>query len=135
MRTSEGAVSIATMPRPAEAREWWAEVDDVRERIERRRAREGVPVRRGVRVVSSESRALPVRLVSADARMSAGAAHDARMSAAGAARGARMAGERAGRRRPRARPAQLVGPRPDRIASWAVALGFLLVLAAILSAH
>jgi len=29
----------------------------------------------------------------------------------------------------------MVGPRPDRIASWAVALGFLLVLAAILSAH
>jgi hypothetical protein len=41
----------------------------------------------------------------------------------------------AARRRPRPRPAQLVGPRPDRIASWAVALGFLLLLAAILSAH
>lgn len=41
----------------------------------------------------------------------------------------------AARRRARARPVQLVGPRPDRIASWAVALGFLLLLAAVLSAH
>ncbi len=28
------------MPRAAEAREWWADVEDVRERIERRRERE-----------------------------------------------------------------------------------------------
>jgi hypothetical protein len=28
-----------------------------------------------------------------------------------------------------------VGPHPDRIASWAVVLGFGLVLAALLSAH
>ncbi|MGC2373403.1 MAG: hypothetical protein WA484_05985, partial [Solirubrobacteraceae bacterium] len=56
------------MPRAAEARAWWAEVEDVRERIERRQARErardvsrarecGAPVRavpavrRGVREV------------------------------------------------------------------------------------
>ncbi len=110
------------MPRAAEAREWWAEVDDVRERIERRRARMGTPMPRGVRVVRSESRPAPVRLMSIDARMSAAAARSARTSGAG-------------RRRPRPRPAQLVGPRPDRIASWAVALGFLLVLAAILSSH
>ncbi len=39
------------------------------------------------------------------------------------------------RRRPRPRAAQRVGPRPDRIAAWAVALGFLLVVVAVLSAH
>jgi hypothetical protein len=39
------------------------------------------------------------------------------------------------RRRPRPRVAHRVGTRPDRIAAWAVALGFLLVLVAILSAH
>jgi hypothetical protein len=39
------------------------------------------------------------------------------------------------RKRPRPRAAQRVGPRPDRIAAWAVALGFLLVVVAILSAH
>ncbi len=113
------------MSRPAEAREWWAEVDDVRERIERRRAREGGPLRRGVRVVRPESHASSAHLLSLDARTTAAAARGAR----------RISGPGPGRRRPRPRPAQLVGPRPDRIASWAVALGFLLVLAAILSAH
>lgn len=99
-------------------------MDDVRERIERRRAREGLPARRGVRVVGSESRSGPSHLMSVDARISAAAARNARMPSGSGVR-----------RRPRARPAQLVGPRPDRIASWAVALGFLLVLLAILSAH
>ncbi len=39
------------------------------------------------------------------------------------------------RRRPRRTPTEWVGPHPDRIASWAVVMGFLLVLAALLSAH
>jgi hypothetical protein len=39
------------------------------------------------------------------------------------------------RRRPRPRAAQRVGPRPDMIAAWAVVLGFLLLVVAILSAH
>lgn len=39
------------------------------------------------------------------------------------------------RKRPRPRVAQRVGPRPDLIAAWAVALGVLLVVVAILSAH
>jgi hypothetical protein len=47
--------------------------------------------------------------------------------------GARPARER--RRRPRRTPAEWLGARPDRIAAWTVALGFLLVLAALLSAH
>jgi hypothetical protein len=84
-------------------------VEDVRERIERRRAREGAPSRRGVRVVKPEPHLMVLK---------------AEMPPAGGAR-----------RRPRPRPAQLVGPRPDRIASWAVALGFLLLAAAMLSAH
>ncbi len=43
--------------------------------------------------------------------------------------------ERYSRRRPRRRAMHRVGPRPDRIAAWAVGLGFLLVLVAVLSAH
>jgi hypothetical protein len=31
--------------------------------------------------------------------------------------------------------AERIGPHPDRIAAWAVALGFVLVLVAIVSAH
>ena len=113
------------MPRPTEARAWWAEVDDVRERIELRRAREGTQGRRGVRVVRPGSHATAIRLMSLDSRATGAAAHSAR----------RVSGPSSGRRRPRPRPAELVGPRPDRIASWAVALGLLLLLAAILSAH
>jgi hypothetical protein len=113
------------MPRPAEARAWWADVEDVRERIERRRDRERrasgqlrastggraiVPAaRRGVREIRPGQRLMLVP------------------SAAPAAR--------VPRRRPRRHAIYRVGPRPDRIAAWAVVLGFLLVVAAILSAH
>lgn len=108
------------MPQAAEARAWWADVEDVRERIERRRARErrlttgarvtAIPAaRRGVREIRPGQRLMLVE------------------TAAPAARDAR--------KRPRPRAAQRVGPRPDRIAAWAVALGFLLVVVAVLSAH
>jgi hypothetical protein len=36
------------------------------------------------------------------------------------------------RRRPRRTPLEWVGPNPDRIASWAVVMGFALVLVALL---
>ena len=108
------------MPRAAEARAWWADVEDVRERIERRRARESrvqapggttaVPaVRRGVREVSPGRQLMLVRTGVPAAREE--------------------------RKRPRPRAVHRVGPRPDRIAAWAVGLGFLLVLVAVLSAH
>jgi hypothetical protein len=108
------------MPRSAEAHAWWAEVEDVRERIERRRARErrvsgpsrpsAVPgARRGVREIRPGRRLLLVETAAPPAGVA--------------------------RRRPRPRAAQRVGPRPDRIAAWAFALGCLLVVVAVLSAH
>ncbi len=113
------------MPREAEAREWWADVYEVRERIERRRARESAG---GVR--SSAPRRRGVREVRTGPRLSLVAAHpqDEAVERRGVGEGDR-------RRRPRPRPAQRIGPRPDRIAAWAVALGVLLLLLAILSAH
>lgn len=39
------------------------------------------------------------------------------------------------RRRPKPSPIQRIGPRPDRIAGWAVALCVLMLLAALLSSH
>lgn len=39
------------------------------------------------------------------------------------------------RRRPPRRAAERIGPRPDRLAAYAVALGILLILIAILTAH
>lgn len=103
------------MPRDAEAREWWADVDEVRERIERRRTRESVTAprsapRRGVRELRTGQRLTLVRSEPQDA-------------------------VREQRRRPRPRPVQRIGPRPDRIAAWAVALGLLLLILSILSAH
>ncbi len=39
------------------------------------------------------------------------------------------------RRRPPRRPHERVGPRPDRIALWAVLLGVFLIVVAAMSAH
>lgn len=104
-----------TMPRGAEAPVWWAEVDDVRERIERRRAGERLRAR-GVRDLRGAPRLVPV---SSGARPRHGAA----------------AGEAPlTRQRPRRPIARRVGPRPDRVAALAVWLGVLLVVAALLSA-
>lgn len=105
------------MPRDAQAREWWADVYEVRERIERARARE-TPSERPV--PSSPRRG--VREIRTSPQLSF-AAHRT---------GEDLASRR---RRPRPRPVQRIGPRPDRIAAWAVALGVLLLLLAILSAH
>ncbi len=110
------------MPRASEARSWWADVEDVRERIEVRRAREsGIAAdarttatptnRRGVREIRPGRRLI---LVESDAS---------------------AAREAQARRRTRPRSPRGLGPHPDRIAAWAVLLGFMLVLAAVLSAH
>jgi hypothetical protein len=71
----------------AEARAWWAEVEEVqmRERIERR--------------------------VAAD----------------------RVRARKRGRRCPLRRPVERVEARPDRLAEWAAAMAFLLVVVAVLS--
>jgi hypothetical protein len=108
------------MPRASEARAWWADVEDVRERIERRRDIErraataagssaAPATRRGVREIRPGQRLMLVERAVPRPRDS--------------------------RRRPRLPAAQRVGSRPDMIAAWAVALGFLLVAVAILSAH
>jgi hypothetical protein len=114
------------MPR-AEAREWWADVEDVRERIELRRARERSAYRQSEDRAGGSANAVPalhrgVREIRPGRRLmlvetAAPVAEDKR------------------RVRSRPRATWQVGSRPDRIAAWAVALGFLLVVVAILSAH
>jgi hypothetical protein len=144
------SVSTLTRPerehvlQPAGTRAWWADVEDVRARIERRRAierdtrqRRGLPPRRVVarRTVTITGRSalpaaeMPVRVVEREAAAAASGASGADASGDGA----RAAAEP--RRRPRRTGAEWLGEHPDRIAAWAVALGFLLVLAAIISSH
>jgi hypothetical protein len=121
---------------------WWAEVEDVRARIERRRALErAARQRRGLpretaarRTVTITGRAalpgahMPVRLAEREA--SAKGELDGEGSSAG-----RAPASFGARHRPRQGAAEWLGRRPDRIAAWAVALGFLLVVAGLLSAH
>lgn len=123
------------MPRASEAHAWWSEVEDVRERIERRRAREVVApqrrvghsptpaARRGVREIRTDKRLMLVPTGAPEARD----AREGRASTTGTRKPARQ--------RPRPRMTHRVGSRPDRVAAWAVALGFLLVVMAMLSAH
>jgi hypothetical protein len=110
---------------------WWADVEDVRVRIERRREREARLARAGG--VGAQARTDGARAIAAPKRGVREIRPGARLTLvrtnAPPARNSR------GRPRARLRPIDRVGPRPDRVAAWAVLLGFLLVLAAVLSAH
>jgi hypothetical protein len=109
----------------SEARAWWADVQEVRESIERRRAAEAgrrpalravadpvddvpaaPPARRTVQITGRPTARQVPRLVEVE------------------------------RRRPARRPVERVGARPERLALWAVALCiFLIFVAATSAAH
>ncbi len=142
---------------------WWNEIEDVRARIEHRRAiervarhRGGLPPRRtvsrrtvtitgrtaggGTEMASDwdglESFAVAASSLeswpgSVDQTRAAVAARERAQAASGRPPGSRTT---ARRRRQRSRT-QWLGSSPDRFAAWAVALGFLLVIAALLSPH
>jgi hypothetical protein len=128
------------MPRRAEARAWWADVEDVRERIEHRRATERIdsltasPQGSG-RGRTREDSFIPRRTVSISgrARPVVGAARLRLVEQD--SRAVTAASPGLARRRPRRRPMERMGTRPDRVAGLAVLLGFVLVVAAVLSAH
>jgi hypothetical protein len=105
------------------AQAWWVDVEDVRERIESRRASEKLRAqrrefsgRRTVSITGHPARAATRMHLVADAS-------EARPVSASS------------RRRPPRSVAERIGGRPDRIAGWAVLLGFALVLVTILTAH
>lgn len=110
------------MPREAEAREWWADVYEVRERIERRRARESAPARSTATRPGSSARRRGVREIRTSPPLALAAQRP-------------KDGRDLRRRRPAPRPVERIGHRPDRIAAWAVAMGVLLLVLAILSSH
>jgi hypothetical protein len=72
---------------------------------------------------------MPVRVVEREAESASTAAVRSESGANACASSADL------RRRPRRTPAEWLGGQPDRVAAWAVAIGFLLVLAAIISSH
>jgi hypothetical protein len=105
------------------AQAWWAEVEDIRESIEARRATEDPrsrssqpAVRRTISITGRPAEhARPLALVADTEDPPATLAQS--------------------RRRPPRRVSERLGTRPDRIAAWAVLLGFVLVLGTILTAH
>jgi hypothetical protein len=148
------------MPSGAEARGWWAEVEDVKERIEHRRASERLaaepmpdrspdPELAGLAdpglELSHSSRLRAAgytddwfqerRTVSITGQPSQGmgAARLRLVESAPAAMDAE--GVRRHRARPRLNAIERMSSRPDRVAAMAVILGLLLVLSAVLSAH
>lgn len=137
-----------------EARAWWADVQHVRETIERRRAadhRDGSrrrraeqyaprfedidwaddltePRRRFARDEVPAAPALPVGEIPAAA--AAPARRTIQITGRTVAAPALRQVARDGRRRPARRPIERLGRRPDRIALWAVGLAFFLILVA-----
>lgn len=110
----------------SEARAWWADVQEVRESIERRRAAEaGRPSLRAV--ADPVDDAAPRRPVSAPRTVQITGRPTARQVP-------RLV--EIERRRPVRRPAERIGARPERLALWAVALCvFLILVAATSAAH
>jgi hypothetical protein len=121
----------------SEARAWWADVQEVRESIERRRAAEaGRPVLRAVEDLPAEP---------APARTRDGAVRPVEPRPLPSQRRTVQITGRPGarsrprlveieRRRPVRPPAQRIGARPERLALWAVALCLFLILVAATSA-
>lgn len=126
------------MPLEADATGWWDDPDlvAVRQRIERRRAREASPAssiaRRDEAVAQRDAAASPkrrgVREVRGVARLAVLAPETLRPSF-------EQDSPSEARRRPRPRVFERLGPRPDMIAAWAVVLGIVLLIVAVLTAH
>ena len=121
----------------SEARAWWADVEDVRERIERRResaAAQPAASRPALRAVPGGQQP-DHDAVSDDATPAAPARRTVRINGRGAQPPAPRRLVDTDRRRPPLSPADRVAHRPDRIALWAVFLGAVLVLVAMASGH
>jgi hypothetical protein len=106
-----------------EAQTWWAEVEHLREPLEQSRAERlkasPTGARRSVTIRGQAVPGAPVR--------SLYVVDDATTDRSGRSSAAR--------RRPPQRPAERLSARPDSLAAWAVALMFLVVIIAALTAH
>lgn len=109
----------------AEAPAWWAEVEHLREPLERRRAEHDSVTpggsRRSVTIRGHAVPGAPTR--SLQVVEDAPGTHSPSRRPAGA------------RRRPARRPADMLGSQPDRLAAYAVIATLLVVVIAALTAH
>ncbi|HVP02690.1 MAG TPA: hypothetical protein VMT10_08980 [Solirubrobacteraceae bacterium] len=116
-----------------EAQAWWADVEHLREGIERRRASAGAT---GVAARPRGHEAAPT--ASADRARTRTSGRERRTVQITGRPEPAPAPRRlveVQRRRPAPTAAQRLSRRPDRLAMWAVVLGFALVLVAAMSAH
>jgi hypothetical protein len=110
------------MPEP-DTRAWWAEVEHMREPLERRRAARTVKTADGGRrTVKIRGQAVP-------------GAPSRKLHVAGDAERLQVPSFAAPRRRPQRRAVERLGGRPDRIAAWAVGCGLLLAIVAATTGH
>jgi hypothetical protein len=118
----------------AEARAWWADVEHLREAAERRQASDDdvtaiTPRRRFQR----EEPATPE--ASMEARLERVHTPERRTVQITGRPVSAMRLVEVERRRPARSPMERVGPRPDRIAMWAVLMGVFLCVVALSTAH
>jgi hypothetical protein len=130
------------MSQQAEARSWWADVEHLREAAERRQASAGdvlpvTPRRRFQREEAGTPEA------SMHARLERVHADEPRATAPADRRTVQITGRPVSslrlveveRRRPPRSAMERLGPRPDRIAMWAVLMGLFLCVVALTTAH
>jgi hypothetical protein len=121
------------MSQQAEARSWWADVEHLREAAERRQASAGVvpltPSRRFQREEPATAEA------SMEARLERVHTPDRRTVQITGRPVSSMRLVEVERRRPPKSAMERIGPRPDRIAMWAVLMGLFLCVVALSTAH
>lgn len=118
----------------AEARSWWADVEHLREAAERRQADADVTsftpgrrVERSEPPVPQRSMPAPVERIDAQGRRT--------VQITGRPGPPALRLVETGRRRAPRGAMQRVGPRPDRIAMWAVLMGLFLCVVALSTSH
>jgi hypothetical protein len=121
------------MSRQAEARSWWADVEHLREAAERRQASADVvaltPSRRFQREEPTTAEE------SMEARLERVHTPDRRTVQITGRPVSSLRLVEVERRRPPKSAMERVGPRPDRIAMWAVLMGLFLCVVALSTAH
>jgi hypothetical protein len=121
------------MSQQAEARSWWADVEHLREAAERRQASaDVVPLTPGRRFQRDEPTTAEASM---EARLERVHTPDRRTVQITGRPVSSLRLVEVERRRPPKSAMERIGPRPDRIAMWAVLMGLFLCVVALSTAH